>query len=56
MLFEESLIGSANINSSMVLLLTESLLAMSTLNVESSLSLNLRLSSGTITSTWIRSR
>nr|GEV03403.1 hypothetical protein [Tanacetum cinerariifolium] len=33
-----------------------SLLAMSTLNEESSLSLNLRLSSGTITSTWIGSR
>nr|GEW69105.1 ribonuclease H-like domain-containing protein [Tanacetum cinerariifolium] len=41
---------------STVLLLTGSLLAMSTLNVESSLSLNSRLSRGTITSTWIGSR
>nr|GEZ08995.1 uncharacterized mitochondrial protein AtMg00810-like [Tanacetum cinerariifolium] len=47
-------LGGANVNSSMVLLSTESLLAMCILSVESSLSLNSRLSSGTITSTWIR--
>nr|GEW59518.1 hypothetical protein [Tanacetum cinerariifolium] len=35
---------------------TGSLLEMSTLNIESSLSLNFRLSSGTITSIWIGSR
>nr|GEZ00279.1 hypothetical protein [Tanacetum cinerariifolium] len=47
-------LGGANVNSSMVLLSTGSLLAMCILSVESSLSLNSRLSSGTITSTWIR--
>nr|GEU32461.1 hypothetical protein [Tanacetum cinerariifolium] len=56
MLSEESLIGGANANSSTDLLSTGSLIVMSTLNVELSLSLNLRLSSGTITSTWFRSR
>nr|GEX68777.1 copia protein [Tanacetum cinerariifolium] len=45
----------ANVNSFTDLLSIRSLLVMSTLNVESSLSLNSRLSSGTITSTWIRS-
>nr|GEZ55132.1 hypothetical protein [Tanacetum cinerariifolium] len=49
MLSMESLIGGANVNSSTILLLTESLLAMCTLNVESLLSLNSRLSSGIIT-------
>nr|GFC45366.1 hypothetical protein [Tanacetum cinerariifolium] len=55
MLSGESLIGGANINSSTDLQSTGSLLEMSTLNVESSLSLNFRLSSGTITSIldWI---
>nr|GEV38195.1 hypothetical protein [Tanacetum cinerariifolium] len=56
MLSQESLIGGANVNSSMDLLSTGSLLEMSTLNVESSLSLNLRLSSGTITCVWIGSQ
>nr|GEW76489.1 polyprotein, putative [Tanacetum cinerariifolium] len=45
-----------NVNSSMDLQSTGSLLEMSTLNVESSLSLNFRLLSGTITSIWIGSR
>nr|GEY97056.1 hypothetical protein [Tanacetum cinerariifolium] len=53
MLSGESLIGGANVNSSMDLQSTGSLLEMSTLNVESSLSLNFKLSSGTITSIWI---
>nr|GFB26696.1 hypothetical protein [Tanacetum cinerariifolium] len=56
MLSKESLIGSANVNSSTDLQSTRSLLVMSTLNVESSLSLNFRLSSVTITSIWIGSR
>nr|GEZ41007.1 hypothetical protein [Tanacetum cinerariifolium] len=56
MLSGESLIGGANVNSSMDLLSIGSLHEMSTLNVESSLSLNIRLSSGTITSIWIGSR
>nr|GEU40224.1 retrovirus-related Pol polyprotein from transposon TNT 1-94 [Tanacetum cinerariifolium] len=56
MLSRESLIGGAKVNSSMILLSTWSLLAMSNLNVESSLLLNSILSSDTITSTWIGSR
>nr|GEV71587.1 hypothetical protein [Tanacetum cinerariifolium] len=44
--YGESSIGGANVNNSTVLLLTRSLLAMSILSVESSLSLNSRLSSG----------
>nr|GEU53923.1 hypothetical protein [Tanacetum cinerariifolium] len=52
----ESLIGGANVNSSMDLQSTRSLLERSPLNVESSLSLNFRLSSGIITSIWIGSR
>nr|GEU64023.1 hypothetical protein [Tanacetum cinerariifolium] len=46
----------ANVKSSTDLLSTGIMLAMSTLNVESSLSLNLRLLSGTLTSIWIGSR
>nr|GFB94076.1 hypothetical protein [Tanacetum cinerariifolium] len=56
MLSGESLIRGANVNSSTDLQSTWSLLGMSTLNVESSLSLNFRLSSGIITSIWIGSR
>nr|GEV73422.1 hypothetical protein [Tanacetum cinerariifolium] len=56
MLSRESLIGGTNVNSSTILLSTGNLLAMSTLSVESSLLLKSRLSSGIITSTWIRSR
>nr|GEV31588.1 hypothetical protein [Tanacetum cinerariifolium] len=51
--FGESPIGGVNVNSSTVLLLTESLLAMCSLSEESSLSLNSRLSRGITTSTWI---
>nr|GFB55794.1 hypothetical protein [Tanacetum cinerariifolium] len=53
MLYGESLIKGANVNSSIDLRLTGSLLEMSTQNVESSLLLNFRLSNGTTTSTWI---
>nr|GEX32967.1 hypothetical protein [Tanacetum cinerariifolium] len=53
---KESLIGGANVNSSIDLQSTGSLLEMSTLNVESSLSPNFRFSSGTIRSIWIGSR
>nr|GEU65204.1 hypothetical protein [Tanacetum cinerariifolium] len=56
MLSGEFLIRGANVNSSMDLLSIGSLLVMSTLNVETSLSLNSRLSSSTITSIWIGSR
>nr|GEZ56534.1 hypothetical protein [Tanacetum cinerariifolium] len=55
MLYGESLIGGANVNNSMDLWSTESMLEMSTQNVESSLSPNFRLSNGTTTSTWIGS-
>nr|GEW80684.1 hypothetical protein [Tanacetum cinerariifolium] len=51
----EYLIGGTNVNSSMDLQSTGSLLEMSTQNVESSLSPNFRLSNGTTTSTWIGS-
>nr|GEV77039.1 hypothetical protein [Tanacetum cinerariifolium] len=50
MLSVESLIGGANVNSTTDLQSTGSLLEMSTLNIESSLSLSFRLSSGTVTS------
>nr|GEZ16076.1 hypothetical protein [Tanacetum cinerariifolium] len=56
MLSRESLIEGANINSSTDLQSIRSLLDMSTLNIESSLPLNFRLSSGIITSIWIGSR
>nr|GFB64032.1 hypothetical protein [Tanacetum cinerariifolium] len=56
MLSRESLIGGANVNSSMDLQSTGSLLEMFTQKVESSLSPNSRLSNGTITSIWIGSR
>nr|GEW30608.1 hypothetical protein [Tanacetum cinerariifolium] len=56
MLSVESLIGGANVNSSTELQSTGSLLEMSTLNVESSLSPSFRLSNDTITSIWIGSR
>nr|GEZ98786.1 hypothetical protein [Tanacetum cinerariifolium] len=56
MLSGESLIGGANVNNSMNLQSTGNLLEMSTLNVESSLSPNFRLSNGTIISIWIGSR
>nr|GEZ31984.1 hypothetical protein [Tanacetum cinerariifolium] len=52
----ESLIRGANVNTSTDLLSTGSLLKMSTLNVESSMSLSFRFSSGIITSIWIGSR
>nr|GEV95132.1 hypothetical protein [Tanacetum cinerariifolium] len=55
MLSRESLIRGANINSSTDLQSTRSLLEMSTQNVESSLSLNFKLSNGMTTSTWIGS-
>nr|GEY13880.1 hypothetical protein [Tanacetum cinerariifolium] len=55
MLSRESLIRGANVNSSMDLRSIGSLLEMSTPNVESSLSLNFRLSNGTTTSIWIGS-
>nr|GFA45831.1 hypothetical protein [Tanacetum cinerariifolium] len=50
----ESPIGGANINSSMVLLSTESLLAMCIPSVESSLSLNSRLHRGYVTASCSR--
>nr|GEV15146.1 hypothetical protein [Tanacetum cinerariifolium] len=53
---KESLIGGANINSSMDLQSTGSLLEMSTQNIESSLSPNFRSSNGIIKSIWIRLR
>nr|GEX28447.1 hypothetical protein [Tanacetum cinerariifolium] len=56
MLSGKSLIGGANINSSMDLQSTGSLLEMSTLNVELSLSPNFRSLNGMITSIWIGSR
>nr|GEX08758.1 hypothetical protein [Tanacetum cinerariifolium] len=52
----ESPIEGANVNSFTVLLSTGSLLAISILSVESSLSLNSKLSSGIITRTWIGKR
>nr|GEU29569.1 monodehydroascorbate reductase [Tanacetum cinerariifolium] len=55
MLSEESLIGGANVNNSMVLLSTGNLLEMSTPNVESSLSPNFKSSNGRTTSIWIGS-
>nr|GEU66099.1 hypothetical protein [Tanacetum cinerariifolium] len=55
MLYGKFLIGGANINSSMDLQSTWSLLRMSTLNVESSLSLNFKSSNGITTSIWIGS-
>nr|GEY20706.1 hypothetical protein [Tanacetum cinerariifolium] len=55
MLSVESLIEGKNVNNSMELRSTRSLLEMSTQNIESSLSPNFRLSNGTTTSTWIGS-
>nr|GEY80604.1 hypothetical protein [Tanacetum cinerariifolium] len=55
MLFGESLIGGANVNSSMDLQSIGSLLEMSSQNVESSLLPNFRSSNGIITSIWIGS-
>nr|GEU85512.1 hypothetical protein [Tanacetum cinerariifolium] len=55
MLFGESRIGDANVNSSMDLRSIENLLEMSTLNVESSLSQSFKSSNGITTSIWIGS-
>nr|GEX20846.1 hypothetical protein [Tanacetum cinerariifolium] len=56
MLYEESLIGGANVNSSTDLQSTGSLLEMSTQNVELSLSPNIRSLNGMIISIWIGSQ
>ncbi|GJV68523.1 hypothetical protein Tco_1484032 [Tanacetum coccineum] len=53
--YEESLIGDANVNNSINLLLIGNLLVMSTPNVESLLSQSFKLSNDTVTNIWIGS-